>query len=137
MRLLVRKQNNLRNMPNDFHQQQALAATALPAAEAKGNTSLLPFDANMDSILSMPSIDIQIQSMDSMLQAVNQGGGALGGTMDELGGRVVGHLGAPQAEGDNVKLEQMASGDLGNLKAPSVQGDLQLKEAGMGGAGRT
>lgn len=119
----------------DFHEQQAMA---IPATKTAGKMSLFPVGegASVDSVFNMGSLDEVAKTQgvgDGMVESINKGGGALGGTMDELGGQVVSHLGAPQAEGDNIKLEQTVAGDLNNLKAPHVQGDLQLdKGVGMG-----
>lgn len=64
---------------------------------------------------------------EGMFGPINQGGGALGGTMNELGEGVVSHLGAPPANGDNLSLNEISK----ISPPPSLQGELQVKPAGM------
>lgn len=72
--------------------------------------------------------------MNEMLGALNAGGGAFGQTITDQLASSFDNLGAKQAEGDNLKLENIAQGDLGNLKSPTVQGDLQMKALSMRGS---
>lgn len=118
-------------MPNDFHQQQALAATALPAAEAGGGEmKLFPFEgASMDSVTSFPALNpLPTQSPDAMFKNMN----ALNGTMTQLGEQVCDHLGTTHAKGDNVKLE-LGAAEINQVKAPTFVSEAQIKEVGMGG----
>lgn len=110
------------------------------ASGGGGEMKLFPIEgASVDSAISTPALNpLPASNPDTMFASMNKGGGALGGTLDKLGGDVCNHLGASEAKGDNLDLTQLSQGDFGNIKAPTVQSDLQMKEMGMGvgGAGQ-
>ena len=110
---------------------------SIPSAPA-GKMSLFPIGegASMDSICNMGSLEDGFRPSglgEGMFESINRGGGALGGTITEDLANATGHLVTKEAGGDNLKLEQISAGDLGNLKAPTAQGDLQTEKGlGMG-----
>lgn len=89
----------------------------------------------MDSICNMGSLedDFRTSGLGEVFRSINRGGGALGAAITEDLANVTGQLVTKEAGGDNLKLEQISAGDLGNLKAPTAQGDLQTEKGiGMG-----
>ena len=92
----------------------------------------------MDSICNMGSLEDGLRPSslgEGMLESIKRGGGALGGTITEDLANVTGQLVTKEAGGDNLKLEQMSAGDLGNLKVTTAQGDLNLQAVGIVRAG--
>jgi len=128
LQLLVRKQNNLRNMPApDFHEQQAL----LPAAEVGeggGGMQLLPVGgASMDSVISLPALNpLPIQSPDNIFKNMR----ALSSTITEDLANVTGQFLAKEAGGEISKLEGVSGGDIGNLNLPSLK-ELNVQAVGV------
>jgi len=115
---------------SSFHEQQALVATALPAAEGGGEMKLFPFEgASVDSVTSLPALNpLPTQSPDAMFNNMN----ALNGTMTQLGEQVCDHLGTASAKGDNIKLE-LGAAEINQAKAPTFVSEAQIKEVGMTG----
>ena len=102
--------------------------------------SLFPIGegASMDSICNNSSLEEGFKFSglgEGMLESIKRGGGALGGTITEDLANVTGQLVTKEAGGDNLKLEQMSAGDLGNLKVTTAQGDLNLQAVGIVRAG--
>ena len=120
-------------MSDDFPHQ----AMSIPSAPA-GKMSLFPIGegASMDSICNTSSLEGSLKFSglgEGTLESMQRGGGALGATITEDLANVTGQLVTKEAGGDNLKLEQMSAGDLGNLKTPTAQGDLQTEKGlGMG-----
>ena len=121
-------------MSDDFPHQ----AMSIPSAPA-GKMSLFPIGegASMDSICNTSSSleeGLKFPGLgEGTLEGMRRGGGALGRTITEDLANVTGQLVTKEAGGDNLKLEQMSAGDLGNLKTPTAQGDLQTEKGlGMG-----
>ncbi len=119
-------------MSDDFPHNQAMSIPSAPA----GKMSLFPIGegASMDSICNMGSLEdsfIPSSLGEGMLESIKRGGGALGGTMNELGERVVSHLGAPPANGDNLSLDKISE----ISPPPTLQSELQVKPAGIIGVG--
>lgn len=70
-----------------------------------------------------------------LFTSINAKGGALGSSVVAAAGLVANHLGTQSANGDNLAIEQLTGGDMQNLKAPTIQGDVQAKHVGLRGSG--
>lgn len=67
---------------------------------------------------------------------LNEGGGPLGAILTEVGGKMTNYFVGQEAQGDNMKLEEMGKGE--RQAPPTFQGDAQIKNVGMiGGEGQS
>ena len=106
--------------------------------------SLFPIGegASINSICNTVSLEDGFRPSglgEGLFESINRGGGALGATITEDLANVTGQLVTKEAggEGKALNIGDLSGGDITNIKAPpTVQGDLNLKEAGMVGAGR-
>jgi len=97
---------------------------------------MLPFEGKgLENVVNADiNSTIALEGADSLFSKMNAGGGALGGTLNQLGEQALDYLGTPHAKGDNLKLEEL--GD--KIKVPNVPGDLgegAMKNVGLVGAG--
>jgi hypothetical protein len=89
--------------------------------------------------LELPAADVSeilgLSNADSMFASINQGGGPFGQSLTSQLGDSAGFLGTPEAKGDILAMEGLTGGDMNNMRAPTVQGDLQLKGISFKGGG--
>jgi hypothetical protein len=128
-------------------QDHGMSSAQLHASGALGNSGsgqniasgsdgkMLPFEGHsFDSILPTGNMDsaFKIDGPDELLQALRSNAAFSQGPSKI--GEIVNHLGTSEAKGDNLKIEEMGSGE--RPKAPTnIQGDLQMGKIGMLGAG--
>lgn len=71
---------------------------------------MIPFveGANMENVFHAQGIEFSTQGADSILSALNKGGGALGGMITDLGEELCNNFGAISARGGELSISNLA-----------------------------
>ncbi len=113
------------------------SSMAMPAA---GGGKMLPFEGQDISGAALGSMSeginpIVIEGPDAMFEALNRGGGALGQGLVEQAAGAVNHMGTKEAQGDNIGLENIGSGERANSGVGNLTGEARSNKIGMGISG--
>lgn len=105
-------------------------AQAIPSSSGGG--MFLLEGKSIDSAVSMEGIHSPIPSGEhGIFNFINAGGGPLGGTLNQLGEQSVNYLVTDNPKGDDLRFENLVSGDLSQAKAPTFVSETGIRPAGL------